>query len=92
MCNRSRPNLTWPTHPVKDPSQSDAKFTLDVFDYQEDRKRMDERIKIYDAHKSNAWALFFDQCSPSLKTLLEGAPGFQTVCVSNDVIALISLI
>jgi hypothetical protein len=90
--NRACPNLTRPTHPVKRPNQSDPEFTLDVFDYQEDHKPMNERIKIYDAHESNKWALFFDQCSPSLKTLLKGAPDFQTARASNDVIGLISLI
>jgi hypothetical protein len=53
---------------------------------------MDERIKVYEAHKSNAWALLLDQCSPSLITLLEGAPGFQAARAANDVVTLISLI
>ena len=89
--NRARPNLTLPPRPVKG-TQSDAEFSLDIFDYQEERKVIAARERVYKAHESNAWALIFDQCSTGLKTQLEGAPGYAAARASNDIVTLISLI
>jgi len=46
----------------------------------------------YKGHKSNAWALIYDQCSPELKNKLEGTEGYDGAKSTNDVANLLSMI
>ncbi len=47
----------------------------------------------YKEHKLNAWALIYDQCSPSeLKNKLKGTSGYDAIKKGNDVVALLIMI
>ena len=63
-----------------------------VFAWKEDYKSMKLRIDKYKGHKSNARALFYDQCSPELKNKLDGTEGYDGAKSTNNVAKLLTMI
>jgi len=70
---------------------SDA-FDMAIFAWKEDYTSMKLRMDKCKGHKSNAWALIYDLCSPELKNKLDGTEGYDGANSTNHVAKLLTMI
>ncbi len=94
----SQPTLDYLAMPSKrdykdeDGNEDPVAFKLAVFAWKEDYKAMRVRKDRYRDNKLNAWALIYNQCSPELKNMLEGAEGYEKAKETNNIIQLLKMI
>jgi hypothetical protein len=69
-----------------------AAYKIAKFTWKEDYNAVMTRKKKYKENKSNAWALFYNQCLPKLKNKLEGASGYKNCNKDNNVVLLLTMI
>jgi hypothetical protein len=75
----------------EDDNKDPVAFKMAVFAWKEDYKAMRVRKDRYRDNESNAWALIYNQCSPELKSKLEGAEGYEKAKETNDIIQLLKM-
>ncbi len=94
----ARPALNYPEKPKKGEYKDDNgnkdpdAFKMAVFAWKEGYKAMRARKDKYHGNELNAWALIYDQCSPELKSKLEGGDGYKKSKSGNNVAALLTMI
>lgn len=82
-----------PPKPKKDATGNTIPVSdTDFYLWKRKHSKAQDRADLYDEHMKNAYTLIFHQCSPALKTELEGSPNFETIRSTQDVLALLKLI
>jgi hypothetical protein len=76
----------------KDGNPGADMFEMAMFAWKEDYKSMKSRMEKYKDNESNAWALLYNQCLPTLKNKLKGTDGYNGFKSTNDVAKLLTII
>ncbi len=65
---------------------------VDFYLWKRDHTKAQDRKDKYDEGMKNAYAIIFHQCSPALKTELEGSDDFPAIHATQDVLKLLQMI